>query len=278
MTSTTPATPERPVTGKSLVRAAWSTLRSDLELLLVPIVGAFAAMGAVVPFGLVYLFIPDAAGAATWVVGALALFATTFVTTLFAVAFAAGANERMDGGDPTVRSSLAAAWQRRRAVAQWAALATVVGLILRAIEQRFPVSGKFISALGGLTWAVASYFAIPVLATDDVSGWEAVKRSSATLVQRFGKVVRVQIRLLLLQLAVIAVVAALVVVGVMLLQVSVVAATGVFAAALISLVVASMVLNAITALARLALYRYATGLPVPGFDTAALERAVVTKR
>src|SRR5947208_1412206 len=54
----------------------------------------------------------------------------------FQAAVVAGATERMRGGDPTVRSALAAAGRRIGPILMWALVASTVGMLLRAIQDR----------------------------------------------------------------------------------------------------------------------------------------------
>lgn len=262
------------VTGRSLLRAATSVLLADRELLTLPIIGALATALATAPVVLIYLFIPDSASAANWVAVALITLIATFTTTLFAVALADGANLRMEGNDPTMRSSLERAWARRTAILQWSLIATALGLLLRLIEQRFAFAGRLISALGNLTWVIASYFAIPVLAVESGSGFDAVKRSATIIQQRWGKALRIGVRVAIIQLVLVFVVVAFVFTGVGMFESNPVLGVALIAIGVLILLVGAFLISAIASVARVALYRYATGRSVPGFDEKSLESAV----
>lgn len=261
------------------MKSAWTALRADKELLGLPVLGGLVSLVALAPVVVAMVLIPSDAAWLYYVVGVLAVFVVAIISTFFAVALAAGAHERMNGGNPTFASSCAVAWRHRRGVVGWALLTTTVGLVLNAIENRLKGAGGFIVRLvGDLAWAVASFFTIPIIATHDVGPIEALKLSAKTFGARWSSAVRVQVRLGLygLGLAVLAVIGVVLVVGAW--QVSpvlgVVLAIPVAAAVMGGL----LLLNAVGSYSRVALYRYASGMPTPGFATAALEAAVVPSR
>lgn len=261
-------------TGKGIIGASWSQLRKDRELIWLPVLGGFVAGLAAAPVAVVAFFTASDGGPWGYVVAGVGLLVTTFITTLFAVAFAAGADQRLDGGDPTVRSCLSAAWSRKWAILQWSLLSVVVGLVLRALREKAGLLGKVLAGLGGLSWAVGTYFVIPILAGTRTSAWSATRTSAQLMRQKWGKALRVQVRLWIYILAwfVAAVAAGF---GVFFLAgVSTAAAVVAGAVAVVVLVYASLVLSVLGAYARVALWRHATGRPVPGFDVGRLEAAV----
>lgn len=264
-------------TGSTLVKMAWTALRADKKLLTLPLVGGAASLLALAPFAVAFVLIPSNAGWARSVVGAVAAFVVALISNFFAVALAAGAHSRMSGGTPTLQSAIAVAWRRRKAVLGWAFMSTVVALVLNFIESKIKFAGPLLRLLGGLAWSLASFFAIPIIAANDIGPVDALKLSASTFKDRWGSAVRVQLRMGLISFGV-----------VLLLFVGAAAAIVAWSAApalgvLVGLVVvvafiaAILVLGAITSYARVALYRYASGLPTPGFATAGLAAAIVPK-
>lgn len=263
--------------GKGIVGASWRQLRKDRELIWLPVLGGFVAALAAAPVGVVAFFTASDGEPWGYVLAAVGLLVTTFIVTLFAVAFAAGADERMSGGDPTLRSCMSAAWSRKWAVLQWALLSVVVGLVLRALREKAGLLGKVLAGLGGLAWGVGTYFVIPILAGTRTSAWSATRTSAQLIRQKWGNALRVQIRLWLYVFVwlVAAVGAGF---GVFALsQSSTTLAAVVGVVAVVVLVYAALVLSVLGAYARVALWRYATGRPVPGFDVARLDAAVRTR-
>jgi hypothetical protein len=278
-----PPSPVPPVSGdgpsgNDLVKSAWSALRTDKELIGLPVVGGVSALVAVAPILAIYAFIPSDARPMQVVVGVAALLVFSVISTFFAVALAAGAHDRMSGGSPTMRSSLALAWSRRRGVIGWAILNVTVGLVLRLVEDRVRgIAGVLLRVLGGVAWALASYFAIPIIAANDVGPIEALQLSSTVFKGRWRNAVRVQFRLGLYAFGVFAAAVVGVLVVMAAAQASVVLA--VLLAVVIGAVVimAMVVMSAVTAYARVALYRFAAGLPTPGFTDGMLYAAVKVK-
>jgi hypothetical protein len=266
------------------VKAAWAALRQDKELLSLPIVGGISSLLALAPLFVIAVVMNSGSeqdggpGAAVIVVGVLTAFLVAIVATFFSVALAAGAHERMSGGNPTVKSAVAVAWKRKKGVVGWALLSTTVGLVLQIIKDNVKGAGAIISFLGDLAWAVASFFAIPIIAANDVGPIEALKSSVSVMKQRWGSSARVQLRLGLYGLALALGLVAAVVAVVAASKASVALAVVVGIVLGLALAYAMLLLNAVAAYARVALYRYSAGMPTPGIGSNVLEAAVVQGR
>ena len=270
--------------GGTLVKAAWSALRADKELLSLPIVGGVASLLGLLPL-LVITIVMNAGSEndnsnPSGIIVAVAIvsaFLVAIITTFFAVALAAGAHERMNGGNPTMKSAMAVAWKRKKGVIGWALLATTVGLVLQAIKDKVKGGGAIIAMLGDLAWAVASFFAIPIIAANDVGPIEALKLSTSTMKKRWSSAARVQLRLGLYGLGLALLMVAGLFLVAMVAKVSTVLAVVVGVVLALVLLAAMLVLNAVTSYARVALYRYASGMTTPGFADGMLQAAVVQK-
>lgn len=79
-------------------------------------------------------------------------------------------------------------------ILKWTFFSGVVGLVLNTIERRVGVLSKVIGFLGALSWAVAVFFAVPILAFKDVGPIEAVRRSANLMKETFGTVTRSALR------------------------------------------------------------------------------------
>ena len=110
-----------------------------------------------------------------------------FVMTFCNVALVAVANNRMAGGSWRMHQGLALAWQRRFTILQWAILAATVGIVLEMISERVGFLGKLLTRLVGLAWGLATYFIVPVLAFDNLSPIEAVRRSAQLFRKTWGE-------------------------------------------------------------------------------------------
>jgi len=110
-----------------------------------------------------------------------------FAVTFCNVALVAVANNRMAGGSWRMHQGLALAWQRRYTILQWAILAATVGIILETISERVGFLGRLLVRLVGLAWGLATYFIVPVLAFDNLSPIDAVRRSAQLFRKTWGQ-------------------------------------------------------------------------------------------
>ena len=271
-----------PLAGKPLVQAAYRLLLQDSSMIALLFAGGLAS-GAT--FALIALpaelvlgtSVSTSGSPVSIAVYAVALFASTFVSTFFTGAVVAAAMMRADGQDPDVRSAMAVAWSRRGPLLAWAGFATIVGLLLRMLE-RWGLAGALVRMLAGVAWTLATWFAVPIIIAEGTMPIETVQRSAQILKERFGTNVRATVRLglqwvlAMIGLVLLAAFGALVLVtgtsrhqsaGVLLgVLIVVLAVVGLF--------LASAVWSAVGAYLRTMLYRYATGRPIPGIDPRVL--------
>src|SRR5260370_4501838 len=113
--------------------------------------------------------------------------ANYFVVVLFSVARVGVANSRLMGGTWTFRDGIELAWERKGTILQWALVAATVGVILRTLEERMGLLGRLIMRIIGIAWTLACYFVVPVLAFEDLTPIDAVKRSSKLFRDTWGE-------------------------------------------------------------------------------------------
>lgn len=271
-----------PLAGKPLVQAAYRLLMQDSSMIALLFAGGLAS-GAT--FALIALPASMVLGTSVSTNGspvsvavyALALFASTFVSTFFTGAVVAAAMMRADGQDPDVRTAMAVAWSRRGPLLAWAGFATIVGIGLRLLE-RWGLAGALVRVLAGVAWTLATWFAVPVIIAEGTMPIETVQRSAQILKERFGTNVRATVRLgfqwVLATIGLVLVAAF----GVVVLvsgtsrhqSVGVLIGALIVVLAVAGLFLASAVWSAVGAYLRTVLYRYATGQPIPGIDARAL--------
>jgi Family of unknown function (DUF6159) len=282
-----PGSPSR-ASGKQLLQASWRLLKQDRELLWLPVIAAATGLLAAL-----ILFVPGfaigwAAGGSAhhswggWVGGAFAAFAASVVSIYFQAALVIGANQRADGGNPTLRGVLAQAWTLKGRILSWAALTTTVGTAIRAVEQRLGIVGAILGFLGGVAWAIASFLVIPVLVVEDLGPIEAVTRSATLIRDTWGTSVRTNLRFGFTALLFFLPAIAAVIIGVAALAtgstVGITIGIALLLAGVIALIVFGMGFSAISSYARAMIYRYATGRAVPGIDPTLFAGAFRSKR
>ncbi|WP_375499176.1 DUF6159 family protein [uncultured Jatrophihabitans sp.] len=279
--------PEPPATsnptGKQVVSASWRLLREDRQLLWLPAISTVTGLLAAAAFFVPGYLLGDAVvghrRAGVYVGAAFAGFALSVISIFFQSALVIGAFERAAGRRPTLGGVLSAAWDRKGQILAWAVVTSTVGAVIRAVEQRLGIVGKLLGFLGGITWAIATFLAVPVLIAERTGPIESVKRSSELIRQTWGTSLRTTLRvgigatLVSIPLLVVGIVGAAVAeagslpLGIVLI----VLGFGSFVALL-------SVIGAITTYARALIYRYATQQPVPGIPTAFFAGTFVPKR
>ena len=188
---------ERIRRGFRLLGASWQVLKSDRELLWLPILSFLGIL--VVSLSIAGIgwgagsFDPGAAGDGVRtgpleyaLLGAF-YFLTYFVAIFFNAAVVGAATIRLQGGDPTVGDGLRIARQHVGKIAAWAAISATVGLILRSIEERAGFLGRIVVGLIGAAWGAITFFVVPVLLYEPVGVGGSIKRSVSIFKERWGE-------------------------------------------------------------------------------------------
>jgi hypothetical protein len=125
--------------------------------------------------------------------GLLCLFALYFVSmflaTFFNVALYSEIIAALNGRGVSFRRGLLTARSRLPSILAWSLLAGVVGWLIRAIEQRLPLVGRIVTGFIGLTWSIASVFAIPVIIQYQPmrNPFKILRQSALTLKRTWGE-------------------------------------------------------------------------------------------
>lgn len=174
-----------------LVKASWSVLLADKELLIFPIVSFIASLIVMATFAIPTflggLFEAGGIPIIGYVIGFL-FYTTMYTVTIFANSAVVGAATiRLDGGDPTVGDGFRIAFKHFSSILGYAAISATVGMILRTISERSGAIGQIIVSLVGFAWNVATFLVIPVLVIEGVGPVDAIKRSGRLLKQTWGE-------------------------------------------------------------------------------------------
>jgi hypothetical protein len=108
--------------------------------------------------------------------------------TFFNVAFYNEILKALRGEAVSLRSGLSFAIGKLGPILLWSLFAGLVGLAIKALEQRFGWVGRLVMRLIGTVWSVASVFAIPVIVRGEEANPVAVlRRSASTLKKTWGQ-------------------------------------------------------------------------------------------
>jgi Family of unknown function (DUF6159) len=112
-----------------------------------------------------------------------------FLASMSSVAFNHEILEALRGQRVSVMRGIQAACSRWKAVLFWSLLAGLVGLLIRALEQRVALVGRIVAGLIGLAWSVASIFAIPILARETTfsNPFAILSKSAQTIKRTWGE-------------------------------------------------------------------------------------------
>jgi Family of unknown function (DUF6159) len=265
--------------GWQLSKKSWGLLRENRELLRFPLYGAAATIVcAVVVVGPGVYLIDDGNVALGGPLAVIGFYLLATIGTFFSVALAATADMIFHGRPATVGDGLAVARGRLSQVAGWAAVSTVVGLVLSALENQ-GIVGQVAGRLLAVGWSLITFLAAPVIALEGTGPFETLKRSTSLFKSRWGQQVTGNL----------AIGGAVVLFGVLpsalLIALGILIwATASFVGALllvlgvIGFAISMLVASALSGIFGVALYRYALdGEAVGGFTPQELESAVKTK-
>jgi hypothetical protein len=177
-----------------LVKASASVLNKDKELLIFPIISAIGTTILTVLFFIPFIFgsALDVFFSDRYQILSYAVIFLFYILQYSIIFFAntalvGAAMIRLQGSDPTVSDGFRIAWDRFASIIGYALIAATVGLILKAASERSRGLGRFVVSLLGMSWNLATFLVVPVLAVEEIGPIEAVKRSASLLKRTWGE-------------------------------------------------------------------------------------------
>jgi hypothetical protein len=253
-----------------LTKISFGLVFQDRALLVFPLVAGLSAIAVLVLFALGTFFLApllliggnlstsyEVVGVVLFLV---AYFSTTFITVYATAALVGAATLKLEGQQPTASDGWKIARTNLSRLLVWALISATVGLIIQLVASRFRgAAGIIIGGIAGATWAIATYFVIPVIIYQRSSPWQSLGRSAKMFLNTFGRTLVTNIVLALIVGAGIVVAVVLGVVGLFLIF----SGTVFFGVVLIVTALGVGILFALLGASaegvlRAALYRYAT--------------------
>ncbi|MBI4327523.1 MAG: hypothetical protein HY674_20000 [Chloroflexi bacterium] len=116
-------------------------------------------------------------------------FMSMFTATFFNVAFYSEILAALSGEAVSIGRGLKFACTRWKSILMWSLFAGLVGLIIKALEEKFQVAGRFVARLIGLAWSVAAVFVIPVIVREEqsVNPVHTLRKSAGVLKRTWGE-------------------------------------------------------------------------------------------
>ena len=181
-----------------LIRASLAVISADGELLLLPLISGLATCALATAF--IWLGTssgtfqamheqgPASGMTADFYVWLFVFYVVQYsIVYFFNTALVGAALERLDGGDPTLRSALGVALRRIGPIVGYAFISATVGMLLRLVAERLGFIGRIIETSVGLAWTVATFLVVPVLAAEGIGPVEAIEKSVALLKKTWGE-------------------------------------------------------------------------------------------
>lgn len=174
--------------GWALSKKSWGLLRENRELVRFPLYGAAAtiACAAIVVGPGIYL-IDDGQVALGGPLAVIGFYLLAVIGTFFSVGLAATADMIFHGRQATVGDGIAVARSRFSQICGWAAVSTVVGLVLSALENQGGILGSVFGRLLAVGWSLITFLAAPVIALEGTGPFETLKRSGSLFKSRWGQ-------------------------------------------------------------------------------------------
>jgi len=172
--------------GWELTKKSWAVLKSHRELMRFPIYGALLAIALVIVLVIpgAYL-IEEGQNVIGGLLVALGLYGASFVSVYFGVGLAASADKIFRGEPATMADGLAVAKSHTGAIAGWAALSVLVGVIISAIQQTGSIGEAIVATLVGAAWSLITFLSIPVITFEGTGPWTTLKRSASLFKERW---------------------------------------------------------------------------------------------
>ncbi len=249
--------------GWQLTKMSLRVIRKDKELLIFPFLSGLTTLLILASFFVGTVLVVGLGNFSDemnqwwfYVFFAAFYFVSFFIAVFFNVAVIGCATIRLNGGDPTVRDGFRIAFENLKYILMWTLFAATIGLILRSIQQKAGLIGKFVIGALGAAFTIASYFAVPVFVYEKLGPWKALKRSVSILRNTWGEALVGNLGLgaIFILLGLVGLVPLILGIAIMTVWSIVIG----FAAAVIYWLVLGIVFSAAQSVLVAALYRYAT--------------------
>ncbi len=267
--------------GWALTKKSWALLKANRSLIRFPLYGAFATvLMAIVVIGPGIYLITDDKAALGGPLAVIGFYLLAVIGFYFSVGLAAAADMIFRGQQATVADGLAVSRSRFSQIAGWAAVSTVVGLVLSLLEDQGGIAGAIFGRLLDIGWSLITFLAVPVIALEGTGPFETLKRSGSLFKSRWGQQVtgNVAIGGAVFLLGVLPA-ALLIVLGLSIWSSASFAGALLVVIGVLAMAIAMLIARALSGIFGVALYRYALdGEVLGGFTAEDMESAVRRKR
>lgn len=192
--------------GFLIARQSFALLKADKEIVLFPILATVSTMILGVLFCIIVFFFLFSGHGDAWIAEgnramtegeAIAVYGALFVIYIIgafiAAFFQAGlvtiVHARLNGQDFTFRDGMQNAIRNMRKIFIWSVVTATVGIVLRVISDRSEWLGKLVAGILGAAWGIITFFIVPVLALEDLSMKDSIKKSASIFRATWGETI-----------------------------------------------------------------------------------------
>jgi Family of unknown function (DUF6159) len=183
-----------------LTKISFGLIFQDRALLVFPLVAGLAAITVLILFAAGTFFLAPLlliGGSLTTsyeVIGILlflvAYFSTTFITIYATAGLVGAATLKLEGQQPTASDGWKIARANLSRLLVWSLISATVGLLIQILSSRIRgAAGMIIGGIAGATWAIATYFVIPVIIYQHSTPWQSLGRSAKMFLNTFGRTI-----------------------------------------------------------------------------------------
>ncbi|MGA7860271.1 MAG: DUF6159 family protein [Thermoplasmata archaeon] len=181
-----------------LTKISFGLIFQDSALLVFPLVAGLSAIAVLALFALGTFFLAPlllVGGNLTTsyeVIGLVlflvAYFSTTSITVYATAALVGAATLKLEGQQPTASDGWKIARANLSRLLVWSLISATVGLLIQFLASRLRgAAGLVIGGIAGATWAIATYFVIPVILYQKSTPWQSLGRSAKMFLNTFGR-------------------------------------------------------------------------------------------
>lgn len=265
--------------GWRLTIAAYRLMRQDPTMIALALLGTgFGLLGVALVLYLGGVFSPDNFSRTHfWLVSLAFVYPLTFLGAFFNVAITAAAAASLEGRWLGVAGALREAADRLRQIAIWSLLLVGIGFLINEIASRVPYLGGLVARLLGAAWNLGTIFAVPLLVIEDAEPLEAVKGSAHLVKSKWGEGLTGMISIAAWSVLAMLPVLFVGIFGFAIARHNLIPGVAVICLAAAAAVGICAMASATRQVFAVALFRYATGVPTPGFELRDLENPFTSK-
>lgn len=181
--------------GWKISKVCFRMLNANKQLLLFPLFSGLSILLVIVSF---FWFMNNGAEADSSLISQMngpAVFAlwflfyvvAYFIVVFFNMALVHCARLYFEGKETSLGKGIGFSLGRIGVIFSWAMFAATIGLVLRILQNNLGLVGRIVTGIAGFVWSIASFFAVPVIAYEDLGPGDALKRSAEMMREKWGE-------------------------------------------------------------------------------------------